>query len=319
MVMERIDPELLPLQAVTLDILNDLAGAREIFLRGMMVRQKNIPAIERIEVKDEWLKGFMDEPDVRVKTYTPVDVDGPMPALIWCHGGGYVLGSVDVESPAMQRMADSLDCVIVAVEYRLAPEHPFPAALHDGYAALSWVFDHAASLNVDSTRIAVGGVSAGGGLAAALALMVREKGEYQLAFQYLRCPMLDDRHELPSTHLPLDGIAWDRARNQYGWRAYLGEQSLEHLPIYAIPGRVEDLSNLAPAYIAVGSVDLFLDENMAYARRLLAAGVAAELHVFAGGYHGFEFIKPAAQVSQRANNMGINVLRQAFNKPTLYR
>jgi len=314
MVKHLIDPELLvePEANMDFDLWADLPASRALFKQQLKKLMADIPLLEGVPFADHWVAGLDQDPEVRVRVYSPTSIEGQAPALLWLHGGGYVLGSIDSEVPLMQLMAEGVGCVIVAVEYRLAPEHPFPAPLNDCYAALQWMMANTQQLNIDHKRIAVAGVSAGSGLAAALALMVRERGEYELIFQLLFCPMLDDRNDQPSTQFDLTGIAWDRHSNRKGWDAYLGGQKPESLPDYAVPARVEDLSNLPPAYIGVGSLDLFLDENMNYARRLMQAGVATELHIFPGGTHAFEFKVPGARVSRRAHTIYFDVLKQAF-------
>ncbi|NIB44645.1 alpha/beta hydrolase [Pseudomaricurvus alkylphenolicus] len=314
MVKHLIDPELLvePEAVMDFDLWADLPTSRVLFNKYLEARLADSPLLAHVPFKDHNIPGLEQDPEVRVRVYQPTNISNPAPAMLWIHGGGYVLGTIDLEVPLMQMMADGVGCTIVAVEYRLAPEHPFPAPLNDCYAALQWMTVNTEQLNIDPKRIAVGGVSAGAGLAAALALMVRDRGELELMFQLLFCPMLDDRNDQPSTHFELTGIAWDRDSNRKGWDAYLGDQKPENLPGYAVPSRVEDLSNLPPAYIGIGSLDLFLDENIDYARRLLEAGVAAELHVFPGGTHAFEFKVPGARVSRRAHTIYFDVLKQAF-------
>lgn len=322
MIKQQIDPELLiameEQQQIPFDIWEDLNRTRATFKKGLKAMMKDIPFMENIPFEDHKVPGLEPgDPEVQVRVYQPQDyqpqnIEGPMPAMLWMHGGGYVMGTIEVEVPMMQIMANSIGCTMVAVEYRLAPEHPFPAPLNDCYAALSWLYNNAEQLNIDSQRIALSGVSAGGGLAAALALMARDKGEFSPCFQLLLCPMIDDRNEEASTHFPLDDIAWNRNSNRRGWDAYLGKSNPEDLPGYAIPSRAEDLSGLPPAYVAVGSLDLFLDENISYARRLMAAQVPTELHVFAGGTHAFEFRAPGIRLSRRAHYLNFDIIKQAF-------
>ncbi len=315
MIKKLIDPELLADLELNIDfdMWADLPTTRLGFKAMLEERAAGFIPLDHVPYKDLNIPGYQDDPDVRVRVYHPTNISNPAPALLWLHGGGFVIGSIDPEVPIMQLMADGIGCAIVAVEYRLAPEHPFPAPLHDCYAALNWMIENAAELNIDANRIALSGISAGAGLAAALALMVKEKSDINLVFQLLLCPMLDDRNEEASTHLPLTGIAWDRDSNARGWAAYLGEANPDTLPNYAIPARAKDLSDLPPAYIAVGSVDLFLDENMTYARRLIEAGVSTELHVFPGGTHAFEFKVPSAKISRRAHYLNFDILKNAFS------
>ncbi|NIB41632.1 alpha/beta hydrolase [Pseudomaricurvus alkylphenolicus] len=315
MVKELIDPELLvePEVNMDFDLWADLPTTRTLYNQMMRDRIADIPVREDVPFQDQDINGLDGDPRVKVRVYRPSRLQGPAPAILWIHGGGYFLGAIDSETPIMQTMADGVGCTIVSVEYRLAPEHPFPAPLNDCYATLKWMVENSGTLEINPKKIAVVGISAGGGLAAALALMVRERKEYSLVYQLLFCPMLDDRNDQPSTHFELTGIAWDRDSNRKGWDAYLGEGDPESLPCYAVPARAEDLSGLPPAYIGVGSLDLFLDENILYARRLLEAGVPAELHIFPGGTHAFEFKVPGARVSKRAHTIYFDVLKHAFD------
>ena len=199
----------------------------------------------------------------------------------------------------------------VSVEYRLAPEHPYPAPLDDCYAALAWTVQHAVDLGIDPGRIVVAGASAGGGLAAALALLARDRGEYPLAYQLLIYPMIDDRMATPSS--TLDTVVWTPKANVLGWRAYLGhEPGADGVPAYAAAARADDLAGLPPAWIGVGALDVFRDENITYAQRLLGAGVPAELHVYPGAPHGFESICPDAAVAQQCQSDITAALRRAL-------
>ena len=225
-----------------------------------------------------------------VRLYRGADAARPTPALLWIHGGGYVLGNAAQDDRLCRRFATALGITVASVEYRLAPEHPYPAPLDDCYSALRWL---AALPAVAPNRIAIGGASAGGGLAAALALLARDRGEIAPAFQLLTYPMLDDR----SSAAPLDRRhrLWDTRANRFGWRAYLGDAD----PALAVPGRRIDLTGLAPAWIGVGTHDLFHDEDLDYAERLTAAGVPCQVELVPGASHGFDLMVPKAQVSQR--------------------
>ncbi len=225
-------------------------------------------------------------PPVTVRVHRPVGVDGPLPCLYSIHGGGYVLGSYDMDDARFDAWCPRYRCVGVSVEYRLAPETPYPGPLEDCYAGLKWVVDHHDEIGVDRDRIGLAGVSAGGGLAAALALLARDRGEVPVRFQLLECPMLDDRQATPSSQL--DGLAiWSRESNTFGWRSYLGDRyGTDDVPAYAAAARATDLAGLPPAYVCVGNVDGFRDEDVDYAVRLNQAGVPAELHVYAGAPHG---------------------------------
>ncbi len=208
------------------------------------------------------------------------------PCVYSIHGGGYVAGSADMDDGLFDALCQKTGCVGISVEYRLAPESPYPAPIDDCYAGLAWVFANAKSLGIDSTRIGIHGVSGGGGLAAALALMVRDRGEYKVAYQLLDCPMLDDRQITASSQA--EGlIGWTKESNAFGWLSYLGDlYGQDDVPYLAAPARAEDLSGLPPAYICVGGADGFRDEDIAYALRLGECGVPCELHVYPGAPHG---------------------------------
>lgn len=237
--------------------------------------------------------------EVRLVTYERRDRARPGPALVWIHGGGLVLGTPEQGHPLCGRWADELGLLVVSVDYRLAPEHPFPDGLEDCYAALRWVHDEADALGVDAARIAVGGDSAGGGLAAALAQLARDRQGPAIAFQLLEYPMLDDRTVLRRDHGGRGAFVWTNASNEFGWTAYLGHRPVEaDAPRYAAPARTVDLGGLPPAWIGVGDLDLFHDEDVAYARRLREAGVEVELDVEPGMYHGADAIRPGAATTR---------------------
>jgi acetyl esterase/lipase len=213
----------------------------------------------------------------------------------------------------MQRLVVAVGCAVVSVEYRLAPEHPFPAPLEDCYAALTWTTAQAATLGIDPHRVAVGGASAGGGLAAGLALLARDRREVAIAFQFLIYPMLDDRTVTPSSRAVTDPRVWNLAANRNGWRAYLGtEPGGAEVSPYAAPARGEDLRNLPPAYISVGTHDLFFAEDVAFTQQLTAADVPVELHAYPGAFHGAEVLVPSAALSRRMIADQEDALRRAL-------
>jgi acetyl esterase/lipase len=237
-----------------------------------------------------------------VRLYRPdglSDAAAGAPALYWIHGGGMVLGSVAMNDLDCARWAADFGCLVASVEYRLAPEHPFPAPMNDCYAGLSWLASGAAELGVDPARIAIGGASAGGGLAAGLALMARDRGGPSICFQLLVYPMLDHRNDQPSTHGITDPRVWNRDANRAGWDAYLAGADRGAVSPYASPAVAGDLAGLPPAYVNVGEFDLFLDEDVAYARALMSAGVPCELHVYPGAFHGSNSFVADSPLSQR--------------------
>lgn len=244
----------------------------------------------------------------RVRVHSaPLGTREPGPALLWIHGGGYVGGSARQDDKLCRRFAEQLGIIVAAVDYRLAPEHPFPAGLEDCYGALGWL---AQRNDVDADRIAIGGASAGGGLAAALALLVQERSEINLAMQLLSYPMLDDRtvvrRDIDERHLRL----WSNRSNDYGWRSYLaappGSTGVTGL---AAPARHDDLSGLPPTWMGVGTFDLFFDEDVRYAERLRANGVRCGLDVVEGAFHGFDVVAPRAPVSRRYFAAQVDALR----------
>jgi acetyl esterase/lipase len=252
--------------------------------------------------------------EIRVLAYRPENASGPLPAIFHIHGGGYVLGTPEMMDAVNRDLAVDLGCAIFSVDYRLAPETPFPGAIEDCYAGLQWVVSHAAQLRIDPSRIGVKGESAGGGLAAALALLVRDRKEISLAFQHLIYPMIDDRTCVAVDPHPFTGAyIWTPEGNRFGWSALLGTApgSAEVSP-YAAAARAEDLAGLPPSFISVGALDLFFEENMDYARRLARAGVAVELHVYPGAFHGFEMAQ-AARVSVAALLNSREALRRALH------
>lgn len=240
---------------------------------------------------------------VGVRLIRPPEATTPTPALLWIHGGGYVIGSAQQDDRLCIGFSRRLGITVASVDYRLAPEHPYPAPLDDCYAALTWLADLP---SVDRYRMAIGGASAGGGLAAALALLARDRAELSPAFQVLTYPMLDDRSSACANHSHFR--LWDSRSNRFGWAAYLGGAD----PQVAVPARREDLSGLPPAWIGVGTHDLFHDEDLAYAERLRAAGVPCQVETVPGAFHGFDLIAPKAQVSQRFFESQCESLRAAF-------
>jgi triacylglycerol lipase len=241
---------------------------------------------------------------VRLLVYTPPGTNDvkPRPAYLHMHGGGYVLGMPELNDGANRSFAAELGCVVVSVDYRLAPETQSPGALEDCYAALMWLHAQTEQPGIDATRVAIGGESAGGGLAASLALLARRRGEAQICFQLLDSAMLDDRtgsNSEPNPHPHCGEFVWTQNSNRFAWRCLLGvEPGGPDVPIEMVPARATDVSGLPPTFIAVGALDLFLEENLEYARRLMRAGVATELHVIPGAFHGFAFTgEGAPQVS----------------------
>jgi len=245
-----------------------------------------------------------DDPPVTLSVFTPLsneDSSPPRPCIYFMHGGGMIFlhRFVGLEQPL--DWVATTGCVLVSVEYRLAPEHPQPALSNDCYAGLCWVNANAGALGVDHNRIMVAGHSGGSGLAAAIALMARDKGGPPICAQLLACPMLDDRNYTISSQQFDDEEPWDRASNITAWSAVLGERAGgDDVSEYFAPARAENLEGLPPAWIDVGSAEVMRDEAVAYASKLWAAGVQAELHVWPGGFHGFDMMAPTSQLAVRA-------------------
>jgi len=266
-----------------------------------------------VSVGEYRVAGLEGTPDVRVLMFRPREAKAPSPAYFHIHGGGYVMGSPEMTSDNSIALTRELGCVVVSVDYRLAPETTYPGQIEDCYAALKWLHAHAEELGVDPQRIAIGGESAGAGLAAALALLARDRKEIPLVFQLLVYPMIDDRtavrNDIPSHH---GEFIWTRENNYFGWMSLLGgEPGGDNVSPYAAAARARDLSGLPPAFIRVGSLDLFLEEDMSYASRLLRAGVPTELHVYPGAFHGFEGAVDA-DVTKRAVQSSRDALRRAL-------
>ncbi|RZM00244.1 MAG: alpha/beta hydrolase, partial [Sphingomonas sp.] len=252
-------------------------------------------------------------PDVALRIYRPRDARAPLGGIYHIHGGGYVGGSAKELEFIHRPLAGALGCVIVSVDYRLAPETMFPGAIEDCYAGLRWTVDHAGEFGIDATRLGVMGESAGGGLAAALALMARDRGEVSLAFQHLTYPMIDDRTCTAAPHAFAGEFIWTPHNNRFGWAALIGaEPGGEDVSPYCAAARATDLSGLPPTFIMTGTLDLFVDEDIDYARRLIAAGVATELHVHPGAFHGFDAL-PGPAVANRAQAARLDALARALS------
>jgi len=307
-----VDPELRPLLAAMpeLELNNDTLDA----LRAAERAYPPVPQSATIK-ETRLIKGPDNSPDVNLVVYRPISQAEARPCILHMHGGGYVLGAAEDMEFIHRPLSEDLDCVIVSVDYRLAPETVYPGALEDCYCALQWLHSNAIELGIDAGRIGVMGESAGGGLAAALALLARDRGELKLSFQHLVYPMIDDRTGTPSDAKKLVGpYTWNAAHNQFGWQALLGyEAGGDNVSPYAAAARETDLSGLPATYLATSTRDLFLEENMDYAHRLMQAGVATELHVYPGGFHGFDILTKAA-VAERALRDHKQALARALSR-----
>ncbi|MEU2389605.1 alpha/beta hydrolase [Streptomyces sp. NPDC007369] len=273
-----------------------------------LVAASAAPDTSRMDVEDRTVPA---DPDVAVRIYRPhraASQGGAAGAIVWLHGGGFVFGDLDTEHPWAARLADGSGAVVVSVDYRRSPENRFPAALDDAYAVLNWTARHAAELGVDPARIAVGGHSAGGGLAAAVALRARDEQGPAICFQLLNQPGLDDRQQTWSARNFTDTPWFTRDKTAAAWRHYLGSRPAT---AYAAPARATDLSGLPPAYVATAEFCPNRDEDIEYALRLLQAGVPVELHQWPGTFHGSQAIL-SADISQRQNAELAGALRRAL-------
>lgn len=291
--------------------LEDLQAARA-WLAGFAA---NAPAADEsgVDVSDHHAPGHEGAPDVLVRVYRPAGVDDALPAILHIHGGGFVLGSIASEHRGCCDLARDLGVAVATVEYRLAPEHPFPAAIHDCYAALVWLAGSSTDLGVDPDRIALFGQSAGGGLAAGLALYNRDHGGPPVCFQYLGIPELDDRLDTPSMRAFTDTPMWNRPNAVWSWKYYLGDPVPDDVSIYAAPARAQpaDLAGLPPAYLATMEFDPLRDEGLRYGLAMLEAGVQVELHSYPGTFHGSILVQQAA-ITGRINAELAAVLRRAL-------
>ncbi|MHC3467342.1 alpha/beta hydrolase [Streptomyces sp. 7R007] len=318
--MTQVPPPFDPELAAVLELLRETVPST--FTLADIEQARSGPGIEMLADLDVTLDGFFEAedrqvpgpegaPDVSLLICRPRRAEGPLPVLYHVHGGGMVLGTNRVGVDAPLAWARELGAVVVSVEYRLAPEHPHPAPIDDVYAGYLWTAEHAKEIGGDPERLVIVGASAGGGLTAALALRLRDSGGPRPYGQMLLCPMLDDRNDTPSARQMAGVGVWDRASNETGWTALLGDRrGGPDVSPYAAPARAEDLSDLPPAFLDVGSAETFRDEVVAYASRLWQAGGAAELHVWPGGFHGFDGFAPQAALSQAARAAHLDWLRR---------
>ncbi|MEU3617961.1 alpha/beta hydrolase [Streptomyces sp. NPDC006872] len=278
--------------------------ARQIDRSGVITRDVHVPTTHS-GAHDLWLR-----------IHSPESGTGPFPLIYSMHGGGFCMGSLAVSDARSVELVREVQAVVVSVDYRLAPEHPYPTGLEDSYSGLVWVTENAAELGIDATRVAVHGQSAGGNLATALSLLARDRGGPDISFQYLGVPVLDHHMNTPSVTAYVDTPFWDLPNNVAAWTYYLGGlHSGDDVPIHAAPAQAEakDLEGLPPAYVAVMQFDPLRDEGIAYAAKLAQAGVATELHLYPGAFHGSSFIQ-SAHVSQRERAEEVAVLRRALHE-----
>lgn len=261
---------------------------------------EGIPLSDEVTRTDVMVPG-PDGSEVRLRVHRRVGLEGEVPCMFWMHGGGYVLGVPEQDDLRFDRWCRRFDMVGVAVQYRLGPENPWPAGQEDCYAGLKWVKENGAELGIDTSRVGIGGPSGGGGMAAGLALVVRDRNEFDIDYQLLIYPMIDDTRTSVTANWEVP--IWDRESNEFGWRSYLGDLfGADDVPYLAAPSRATDLSGLAPAYVMVGTLDAFCDEDIDYAARLNQAGVPVELHVYPGAPHGFDGFSPGHPTARQARD-----------------
>jgi len=311
-----IDPESrIPLDALLqampggFNAIGDVVARRETVSGLLASLTADIPPNENVTKEDLIAPGPDGAPDVPVRVYRPVGATGPLPGLFMIHGGGMVIGNIDGEDLTAVMLAETLGAVVVSTEYRKAPENPHPAQVNDCYAALKWTGAHAAELGIDPSRLAIYGGSAGGNLCIATAMMARDNGGPALCLMMAPYPMIDDTNTTPSSHEIVDVGIWDRSANLEAWSWFLGGNAAD---VYAAPARATDLAGLPPAFIDVGTADMFRDEDIAFANRLMQAGVPTEFHVYPGAYHASEIFAPAAALSGRIWAARLAALQRAL-------
>ncbi|MEE4194853.1 MAG: alpha/beta hydrolase [Anaerolineae bacterium] len=263
-----------------------------------LMQRSNGAGIKGLDNAERWIPA-RDGHQIRVRIHQPLDRKEALPGVLLLHGGGYVINTPETEMASIKNLITTRACVVVAPDYRLSGEAPYPAALHDCYDTLVWMRDNHEQLGIRPDQLIVYGNSAGGGLTAAVCLLARDQGEVNIAFQIPLYPMIDDRM---ATNSMIDNNApvWNAAHNRLAWDLYLRDVDKATVPIYAAPARAKDLSNLPPAFTFVGDLDPFRDETIAYMEKLRDAGVPVEYRVFAGCYHGFDVVNPMAKVSVEA-------------------
>lgn len=308
----RVNPELVGMLDVFPPIdLDDYEAVRAAQFQAPLA-----PQDPNIDITNKIIEG-PDGNELRIRIYEPKTKTEELAGLLWIHGGGYVLGRPEEADDLCQRYVNEASCVVVSVDYRLVPEHPYPAPLEDCYTALSWLADNGESLGVDPNRIGIAGMSAGGGLTAALALLVKDRKGPEICFQMPLYPMINDQNNTPSSYEITGNYIWNHDLNEKGWKAYLGDlYGQDDVPIFAAPARatVEDLVGLPYTYTCVGQLDPFRDETLTYVTKLAQAGVDVEFHLYPGGYHAYEVVAPEAEISQRTIQEYVNAVKYVLNR-----
>lgn len=305
----KIDPEL---QQIAKKVPKINFNKRTVWSINLMMSLIPTPKTPKdILVENVLIRSQDDQTKIRLRIYKPKSTATPTPVLIWLHGGGYVIGNPETDDRRCAQYVRELGISVVSVDYRLAPKHPFPAALNDSYAALKWVASRSQAHGFDAKRIALGGGSAGGGLAAALAHLAHDRQEIKPVFQLLAYPMLDDRAVLRPDLDDRYNVTSTKKSIRFGWESYLGKGcGAKHVPVYAVPARRTDLSGLPSAWIGVGSLDVFHDEDVAYAQRLTAFGIECETVIVSNAFHGFDDFNPQTPMIQEFRKSQIAALKK---------
>jgi acetyl esterase/lipase len=313
---ERIDPESYEGLKALLDAMpGGLNGVAEIGARRkklgdtMAAMTAHLEPNPNVTVEDRMVPGPEGAPEIAVRIYRRAGAGNAVPGVFYIHGGGMIMGDLSMGELSVIRMCEETGATFLSVDYRLAPEHPYPAALQDCYAALCWMDENRVAVGITSSALSLVGASAGGGLTIATALMTRDLKGPDIGFQMPFYPMIDDRNETPSSHEITDIGIWDRAGNIEAWGWYLGGKPADG---YAAPARAENLNGLPATYIDVGTMDLFRDENMAFAARLVQAGVRTEFHLWPGAYHASETFAPGAALSRQMWDCRLAALKRAL-------
>jgi len=305
----KIRPELLPAAKMSPKV---NYSRRNIWLFNLLMHlMPPSRVLKELHVQNVFIPRQGNRTKLRLRIYQPKSVEATTPVLLWMHGGGYIMGKPEQDDSICAQFVQELGITVVSVDYRCAPKHPFPAGLDDCYSALKWIASQSQELNVNPKRIAIGGNSAGGGLAAALAQLAHDRKEIEPAFQLLVYPMLDDRTVLRTEIDDSNNVTWTHSSNQYGWESYLGQKcGFEDIPAYSVPARRVDLSGLSPAWIGVGNLDIFHDEDITYAQRLKKFGVDCDLKVIPGAFHGFDVFDPQIPIVQEFRKSQIAALKK---------
>ena len=313
---KRIDPQSnRPLKALKkalpkgLNGISNILERRQVLLENVEKMKAIYPASSNVLRENHFVSRKGGSPELKLRTYRPKSKEGTLPCLYYIHGGGMIMGSVENDDVNASMLSELLEVMVVSVEYRLAPEDPYPAQLNDCYDGLIWLDSNKDKLQIDSSKIVLYGQSAGGGLVIATSMKVRDQGGPKISFQMPIYPMIDDRHETPSSREITDIGIWDREGSIEAWKWYLGGKKAD---AYAAPSRSDSLEGLPPTFIDVGELDLFRDENIDFVQRLIQAGITTEFHLYPGAYHASENFAPAAGLSKTIWSNRLKALRKAF-------